>query len=119
METDDIWGQITPPSGSETLTSNPVEGLAKLIAFGVQMFILIAGGALFIYLMWGAFDYITSGGDKEKVSKAVNKMTSAVIGIIILFAVFAIYGTIAGDILGIIKKDPTTGNWTFTLPRLE
>lgn len=118
QSSNNIWGEITPP-GSGSLAENPVEGLGKLVSFGVRMFLLVSGAALLVYLLWGAFDYITSGGDKEKVSKAVSKMTNAVIGILILFAIFAIYGALVGDILGIIKKDPTTGQWLFSLPRLE
>ncbi len=115
----DIWGELTPPSGSDVIKDNPVSGLGRFITFGIKFFILIAAGALLIYLFWGAFEYITSGGDKEKISKSVNKMTSAVIGIIILFAVIAIYGYIVGDMLGIIYRDPTTGQWIINLPRLE
>lgn len=50
----------------------------------------VAALLVFFYLVWGAIDWITSGGDKGKTEKAREKMTGAIIGIIILSAVTAI-----------------------------
>jgi hypothetical protein len=38
----------------------------------------------------GAFEWITSGGDKGKAEKARDKMTQAVIGLVILISAVAI-----------------------------
>jgi len=116
---EDIWGEITPPAGAESLSSNPVQGLGKLIGFGINSFILVSSFALLVYLLWGAFEYITSGGDKEKISKARDKMVHAVIGIIVVFLALVIYGYVAGDMLGIIKRDAETGSWTIKIPQIE
>lgn len=51
----------------------------------------IAGSvALMFMLLWGAFEYITSGGEKEKTGAASKRMTNAVIGIVILLSLYAI-----------------------------
>lgn len=50
----------------------------------------LAALAVFIYLIWGAFEWITSGGDKGKTESARNKITAAVIGLIVLAASYAI-----------------------------
>ena len=118
-QADDIWGSISPPAGAASLSENPVVGVGKLITFGIKFFFLVCGFALLIYLFWGAFEYITSGGDKEKIAKARDKMVHAVIGIIIVFLAIVIYGYIAGDILQIIKRDPSTGQWIIDIPRIE
>lgn len=54
--------------------------------------IVLALGALmvFLYLIWGGIDWITSGGDKSKTEKARDKITAAIIGLIILAASWAI-----------------------------
>ena len=51
---------------------------------------VIAALMVFFYLIMGGIDWITSGGDKGKTESARNKITAAVIGLIILAASYAI-----------------------------
>lgn len=52
---------------------------------------LIIGVAIFFFiLVIGAIQWISSGGDKAGLEGARSKIANALIGIIILFAVFAI-----------------------------
>ncbi len=59
----------------------------------------LAGVLLFLILVWGGFDYLTSAGAPEKVKSAQAKITSALIGFFILVFAFAITKLI-GYILG-------------------
>lgn len=110
---DKIFGKITPPG---PFTGDPKAELSRLIAFGIRMTTIVAGFFLLVYLLWGAFDWINSGGDKEKLTKAQQKITQAIIGILIIFVVIGVWGYITGDILGIIKRDPVTGSWSIPFP---
>jgi len=57
----------------------------------VVTIMLIVGAIFFFFnLLMGAIQWISSGGDKEAVSKARGRITSALVGLVILFAVFAI-----------------------------
>ncbi len=56
-----------------------------------QAIISIVAVMLIIYLVWGAVEWITSAGDSGKVQKARDKMTQAVIGIVVLASVLAIF----------------------------
>ena len=103
---EDIFGKVKPPPGTEAIAGDPVEGLGKIIGLAINLFITGAGLFLLVYLLWGAFDWITSNGEKEKVQKAQNKITYALIGMILIFVVIVVYGVIAGDILGIIQNTP-------------
>jgi len=109
----DIFGTITPPG---PFTDDPRAELGRLIAFGVRMVTILAGIILLLFLIWGGIDWITSGGDKEKLGRAQQKLTNALIGIILVFVVIGLWGLITGDILGIIKRDPTTGDWSIPFP---
>lgn len=52
---------------------------------------LIAGViAVLFFLILGAFEWLTAGGDASKVTKAREKMTNAVIGLVVLVSVVAI-----------------------------
>lgn len=115
----DIFGTVNPPQGMNFGAKDPVQGFGQLIVFGTRLFIMISAMFLLIYLLWGAFDWINSGGEKEKISKAQQKITNALIGMVLIFVVFSVYSVLAGNILGIIKVDPATGSWTFDLPVLR
>lgn len=103
---DDIFGKVKPPPGTEAIAGDPVEGLGKIISLGVKLFITGAGLILLAYLLWGALDWIISNGEKEKVQKAQNKITYALVGMLAVFIIIVIYGVMAGDILGIIENTP-------------
>lgn len=48
------------------------------------------------FIMYAAFQYATSQGDKEKVDGARKRITYAIIGLIIIFFAFGIVNVIAG-----------------------
>jgi len=110
------FGKITPPAGIGILGGDPALALGKLFETGIKLFIIVAGIVLIIYLLWGAFDWVTSGGEKEKIAKAQAKITNAIIGMFLIFAMLAVWGLITGNILGIIKIGPS--GIEFTLPTL-
>ena len=112
---DQIFGKITPPAGMN-IDSDPNVGFGKLIAFGVNTFIIVASLFLLLYLLWGALDWITSSGEKEKITKAQNKITNAVIGMVLIFVVLVAFNLVAGNLLGIIR--PGTSGWEFMIPHL-
>jgi hypothetical protein len=60
--------------------------LPNLVTLG-----FIAGALIFFFVMIaGAIQWITSGGEKTALEAARGKLTSAIVGLIILLAVFAI-----------------------------
>jgi len=65
-------------------------GLAFYIATLWKTAIIIGGLAFIIYLVWGGIEWLTSGGDKNKIAEAQTKITSSVIGVAILVASYAI-----------------------------
>lgn len=114
----DLFGGITPPPAMNVGGVDPAQGLGKFVAFGINMFILLAGISLLIYLLWGAFDWISSGGEKEKIAKAQNKITNAVVGIVLVFVVLTLFNLLAGNILGIVVPNGS-GGFDIKLPTLE
>ena len=67
-----------------------VPNITDILTFIFRFFFVIAGLIAIIYLLLGALGWITSGGNKESVDKAREKIQAAVVGMIILFAVLAI-----------------------------
>jgi len=76
-----------------------VPNLAGVIGFMVRFMFFFAGLAALLYLLLGAFSWVTSSGDKENVKKAQDKIQAAVVGLIILVAVLVLIATLEQVIL--------------------
>lgn len=68
--------------------------LSTLLTFIIRFFFAIAGLAALLYLLLGALGWITSGGSKEGVEKAREKIQAAIIGVILIVLVLALIWTL-------------------------
>ena len=68
--------------------------LGDILTFAIRAFFAIAGLAALFYMLLGAFAYVTSGGDKDAITAAREKIQAAVIGMILLVAVLAVVWTL-------------------------
>lgn len=75
---------------SGSVPTDPGQGLAFYIAALWQTVVTVGGIAFIIYLVWGGIEYLTSGGDKGRIDDAQKKITSSVIGIVILISSYAV-----------------------------
>lgn len=64
--------------------------VGKLISALVGTVLIIAALLAFLYLILGGIKWITSGGDKAGMEEARNKITHAIVGLIIVGAAWAI-----------------------------
>lgn len=79
------------------------------------LMVVIALSALLVlmHLIWGAIDWITSGGDKAKIDKAKNKIVAAIIGLIIVASSYAVL-TIVLNFLGVKSLQDVLNSVTVT-----
>ncbi len=82
--------KIIPPSGIGTYSIDTLVSTALTILFVIAVILTL------FFLIYGGISFITSGGDKEKVANARQKLTYAVIGLIIVFLSFFIVNLIGG-----------------------
>lgn len=83
--------------------TEPEEGYATLGKFVNNVLTLAFGLALLVVLVmliWGAFEWITSGGDKEAVGKARGRIINALIGLAVLAIAFAL-ARVGAEFVGI------------------
>jgi cytochrome bd-type quinol oxidase subunit 2 len=66
------------------------DNIGSLINGLLGFVMLIAALLVFLYLILGGIEWITSGGDSSKTEKARNKITAAVVGLVILAASYAV-----------------------------
>lgn len=90
----DVVGTIAVPSG----IPQEVGKTGSFISGLVRFIIIIAG----LFALWnflsGGLEYITSGGDKAKISEATQKITMSIVGLVIIAASFLI-AAIMGQLL--------------------
>lgn len=87
-----VFGQITPPDALKGLVSKDptgAGGVSILLSNIIQLFYSVAAVVLIFMLLWGAYDWITSEGNKEKIESARNKIINAVIGTLLFAVAFA------------------------------
>ncbi len=86
---------VSPPPNTG-ITANT----STVLSSAVKIIFIIAGVAVLFMLMAGAFQWITSGGDKEAVEKARKRIIAAMIGLAIL-ALSLVIVRVLGQILNI------------------
>ncbi len=75
-------------------------GFSILLGNLMSAAMVVAVILVLAFLLWGGIEWITSGGDKGKMESARNKISNAIVGIIILAAVTALF-TLVQQFLGI------------------
>ncbi|MGD9129404.1 MAG: hypothetical protein PVJ09_02880 [Candidatus Woesebacteria bacterium] len=90
--------QITNPALKEDSVINKYESAESGEAF-FDYFAMLWRSALsmgilvvLVFFLWGAFEWMTAGGDSAKVQKARDRIINATIGLIIMASIFAIVG---------------------------
>jgi hypothetical protein len=64
---------------------------AKFFAGIVGLLLIIASIWAFVHILIGGIEWMTSGGDKGKLETAQHHITSAFVGLLIVFSAWAIY----------------------------
>jgi TRAP-type C4-dicarboxylate transport system permease small subunit len=64
--------------------------IANIISAIIILVLIVAALVFFFMLVWGGIKYITSGGDKAQTEAARSQITAALIGLVIVFAAWAI-----------------------------
>lgn len=93
----DTLGKISPPPALKNFLKDPAGkdqtgagAISQFLSSSIALIYSIAAIALIFMLLWGAFEWLTSGGDKEKLASAQRRILHAIIGIILFAVAFAI-----------------------------
>jgi len=61
-----------------------------LIVNIIRILLIVAGLVAFVYLIIGGYQYVTAGGNAEQATAARTTILNAIIGVVIVFASYAI-----------------------------
>ena len=109
------FGCVQPPANPNAFNGDPVTQTANFMTLATRLVLTVGALTCLIYLLWGGFDWITSGGEKEKIATAQRKITYAVLGIIFMMLSFGIFAVVAGNVLGLVKT--VNGSLIFSIPK--
>jgi hypothetical protein len=96
----------SPLSPGFTLTDQST--LTDLVRYFYEWGLFIGGLAVLISLLIGGFLYLTSVGNPTRMSEAKDRIFSAIIGLVLLFAIYLILRTINPD-LTVLTLNPIGG----------
>lgn len=85
---------IADKIGKLTNQADAAVRLAGVIAIFLRISLIGASVISLLYLIWGAFDWITSSGDKAAVEGARLKMTHAIIGLCLIAIILLLFNFI-------------------------
>lgn len=88
---------LGPTLNSLQNSSNSGEGFLRLLLPNLIALMFVVGGVVtFAMIIFGAIQWITSAGDKTSLEAARGRISSALIGVVVLFSAFAIIKLIEG-----------------------
>jgi len=93
---DGIQNKVLP----DLYNTGGTDTLSKVVRSTIGVVFVIAAVSFMFLVAWGAVQWIMSGGDKAAVQSAQSKITNAIIGLVILFATYAILN-IVGYFFGV------------------
>ena len=86
-----VFAQTGDPSITIKQPANiKISELGALLSAAVGALLIIAALLAFFFLILGGIQWITSGGDKTGMEAARNKITHAIVGLVIVGAAWAI-----------------------------
>lgn len=96
----------------------PFEDLGELLSQVLILLFAFAAILAFVFIVIGGIQWITAGGDKMAAQSARDRITAAVVGLVIVVAAFALT-LIITTLLGVnifsgeVQFDPPTGGNIF------
>ncbi len=99
---------IPTPSGIPTGGLGPGESGQKLLMFAVELIFVMGIALAVIFILLSGIQWIISGGDKEKLSKARARLTYAIIGLVVILSAFFIVSVVISLLGGNISFFFTT-----------
>ncbi len=93
---DSIVGVISPPAGIPSATTDTTNVISAFVRF----IVVIAGVFSLWQFLTGGLAFITSAGDKGKLTEAQNKIQMSLVGLVIIAASFIIIAIVSQVLFG-------------------
>lgn len=78
---------------------HPTENIEAVLAALYQLILTLSGGAALLMIVWGGFEWLTSAGNIGRISSAKEKISAALLGLLIVLCSYIIVSIINPDLL--------------------
>lgn len=85
----------------------------------ISWFLVLAGIAAFLFVLYGGFIYLSAGGDTAATGKAKSTIVNAVIGIVIIFVSYALVNWVIVSLKVVQDSEIETIDERFPAPEAE
>lgn len=109
---------LQPGGGGSATEFTGLQGITVggIISGAITLVLIVAGVIFFFMLIIGGLRWILSGGDKAQTESARSQITAALVGLVIVFAAFAI-ATLVNSLFGINIMNFTLPTFLDTAPQ--
>lgn len=83
-------GDILKNPGIPGLKYNVDTKIGNILTDALGIVFMLAAFLTFFWLVWGAFQFMTAGGDKQRLQGARSRITWAIVGLLIVFLSFLV-----------------------------
>ena len=97
---DDAMNQLKAAAGDKGAGLTAPRDPRIIVANSVRVILEFLGVIALVLVIYAGFLWMTAGGNEEKVTKAKNIITAAVIGLIITMAAYAITSFVTNRVSG-------------------
>jgi len=88
----------------KNFTGGAPSSIGNVVSGALPQIYVIALVVVLIYLIWGAYRYMMSGGDAKAVAAARAHLTWSELGMIFIFLAFGIYQLVNSLLFGAFTK---------------
>jgi uncharacterized membrane protein len=89
---------ITKPNPEEDITQDFVDttgfnqgtSVGNIVATGIEIVLSVLGLIFVVLVIVSGFEWMTASGSEDRISKAKKRLTSAIIGLVIVIAAYSI-----------------------------
>ena len=78
------------PAGVGTKYPIASSNIGTILTNAFEIVVFIAGALMFFWAVWGIFQYIFAGGEKEALGKARARITWAIVGFLMVIIAYAV-----------------------------
>lgn len=90
-----------PTFGNFNINASP--DILTIIAWAYALIVGISGFAAFVMIVWGGVQWMSSAGNPGAISDARNRITSALLGLLLVLGSFLILQVINPDLVGTLS----------------
>lgn len=99
VDAQDLAGQVGSNAGIQSDRTLP-----QIVGQIINIILGFLGIVLLLLILYAGFLWMTAGGDEEKIKSARGYISSAVIGLIIIVAAFAISNFVLGSLVNVTQQ---------------